>query len=114
MSRYISTGQRKCWNKDNVQRLMHLRDIEHKPFQAIGIELGRTAKSCHAKYCSVQEANLLSRQPEAGTRLNISPEVIADREARYLLRMQQSPIAALMGDPLPGRSALDLKHLVTA
>ncbi len=98
------------WTAAEIARLRHLRDIDHMAFQDIARELVRTEKSCHAKYWAMRESILLTRQPEAGMRINVTPEAIADRDARYQLRMQQSPVAALLGDPLPGRSALDLRE----
>lgn len=45
-------------------------------------------------------------------RAELPADVYAERNAA--LAAGQSPIAALLGDPLPGRSALDKKHGVHA
>jgi hypothetical protein len=99
---------RKSWLIEDVARLVHMRDVLHMSFQDIGRALGRTTASCHAKYnMRQQEPSPVHGQPEAGMRVTVSAAAIADRDARYQAWLRQSPAAALLGDPLPGRSALD-------
>jgi len=71
------------WTDDDVRRLQRLRDVDNMDFPAIGRAMGRTPASCHAKYWAIINARLVYGAREAGSRIDISPEAIADREARY-------------------------------
>jgi hypothetical protein len=101
----------KLWDAEEVSRLRYLRDVLRWDFKAIGRDLGRTDASCNTKYNVITEGPTpVHGQPEQGMRVAVTPAALADRDARYQLRMQQSPIAALLGEPLPGRSALDQRE----
>lgn len=98
------------WSAEELARLRYLRDVLRWQFKAIGRDLGRTESSCNTKYVVSTDGPVTHGQLEAGMRVAVTPEALADRDARYQLRMQQSPIAALLGEPLPGRSALDQRE----
>lgn len=99
------------WPKDEVARLVHMRDVLHMSFQDIGRDFGRSIAACESKY-NVFKKEWAPRHDSgwAGNSIKATPEAIADRDARYQLWLQQPAAAALMGDPLPGRSALDQRE----
>ena len=108
-------GPHRLWAAEDLARLKHMRDVHHMGFSQIGRELGRTASSCNTKYnVATDDPTPLHGMPEPGARITVTPAALADRDARYRLWLQQSPVAALMGDPLPGRSALDQKRSMQA
>lgn len=98
------------WCAEDKARLKHMRGVLHMSFQDIGRELGRTAASCNTKYLVMRdEPDPRHGYPELGMRVSVTPAALADRDARYQAWLQQPAAAALMGDPLPGRSALDMR-----
>jgi hypothetical protein len=99
------------WCAEEMVRLKYLRDVQHKSYQDIGRELGRTAASCNTKHNVLTEGSVPQHgQIQQGMRVPVTAAALADRDQRYQLRMQQCPIAALLGEPLPGRSALDQRN----
>jgi hypothetical protein len=105
----------KQWSDEEIARLHHMRDVLHLPFQDIGLELGRSREACKIKYNTIEQGRILScdaldRGERNGLRVSVTREALADRDARYQAWLRQSPAAALMGDPLPGRSALDQRR----
>ena len=109
--RYVKRDLRQKWPDADVERLLYKRDVEHKPFHVIDTELGRGVDCSRHKYQAIKAgASPRHGPPEEGNRIQISPAAAFDRDARYQARLLQSPAAALMGDPLPGRSALDQKR----
>ncbi len=88
------------WTRDEDTRLIHMRDVDHASIQDISRELKRTRDACKCRY------TLLHKRTEPDP-IHAPIDLIADRDARYRAGMRQSAAAALMGDPLPGRSALD-------
>lgn len=88
------------WTPAEDALLLRMRDAEHLPFQEIIRHLNRTRDACKARYA------LLKKEPEF---VRAPIDTIADRDERYQLWLRQPAAAALMGDPLPGRSALDMR-----
>lgn len=72
----------------------------------IAKRLNRSAGSVIDRYYRIRSSAHRGR-PEPGTQVPVTPSALADRDARYRLRLQQSQVDELMGDPLPGRSARD-------
>jgi hypothetical protein len=104
-------GAHRPWCAEDMARLKHMRGVLHMAFPDIGRELGRTTSACHTKYLVITSGlSPLHGPAEAGNSVKVTPAAIADRNARYQAWLVQSPVAALMGDPLPGRSALDQKR----
>lgn len=109
--RYVKRHLRKAWPKADEEELLRRRDEEHQSFPEIDAAMGRTPRSCRAKYHQLKaDPNPRRGMPEPGMRVAVTPAALADRDARYRLRMLQPAAAAIMGDPLPGRSALDQKR----
>lgn len=88
------------WTPAEDALLLRMRDAEHLPFQEIIRHLNRTRDACKARY------TLLKKEPEL---VRAPINTIADRDERYQLWLRQPAAAALLGDPLPGRSALDMR-----
>ncbi len=91
------------WIPAEDARLIHMRDVDHASIQNISRELKRTRDACKCRY------TLLHKRTEPDP-IRARIDLIADRDARYRAGMRQSAAAALMGDPLPGRSALDQRR----
>lgn len=102
------------WTKQDINQLVALREVEKKQFGEIDEILGRSINSSRAKYHNVKA---LEGHPGDGMirldtsmRVSVSPRALAERDIRSHALLHQSPTAALMGDPPPGRSALDRKQ----
>lgn len=106
------------WSAVGVENLLVLRDIEKLDWPEIADTLGHTQEECKYRYDIVKESHALQDHiREHGRRPNKSfaPQLLDDREARALAKMNRdyecsmrgdlAPI--LLGDPEPGRSALD-------
>jgi len=88
------------WTPAEDALLLRMRDVEHQPFQEIIRHLDRTRDACKARYTLLKKESDIVRAPI---------DTIADRDERYQLWLRQPAPAVLMGDPLPGRSALDMR-----
>jgi transposase len=93
----------KSWPPEETAQLLRLRDECKLGWSEIAKRLGRASGTCHSKYTYVK--NGASKNKVA------RPEpVSAESHREWLRRMSLSPAnltAALLGDPLPGYSALD-------
>ena len=102
------------WTPAEDALLLRMRDVEHLPFQEIIRHLNRTRDACKARYTHLNRTRdackarytLLKKEPEF---VRAPIDTIADRDERYQLWLRQPAAAALLGDPLPGRSALDMR-----
>lgn len=56
----------------------------------------------------VPQARKPANSPTLGERVDVPERVMADRARRAMI--EQSPIARLLGEPMPGYSALDRKQ----
>lgn len=100
------------WTKADAEELVHDVEVLKLPFDKCDAKFGRSIGGCRCKYQSIKKKPV--RTPsrghsEPGEHIGITLAMIADRDARDRLRWQQPATALLMGDPLPGRSALDLR-----
>lgn len=105
------------WTNDEVERMVTFAR-NGVPFSAIGGELGRSVSGVRLKFkeyaASLTTAQRKALWLERDTNLQLpiyglaSAAQLADRAAREATA-PSSLTAALLGDPLPGRSALDLR-----
>ena len=97
---------RKPWTVEEDAQLLRLR-AEGKTFLTIAHRLGRRQRSCAEHYA------LLCGEPASGdyggVRHEPPPSILAERDA-CLSYGHVSLTAAICGDPLPGRSALDRRR----
>jgi hypothetical protein len=91
------------WSAEDVTRLFEMIEIEGVSFPDCDKHFSRGKNACATKYYSERSRRFAGPREENE---RIAP-LLAERDERDRLRLQQSPIAALMGDPLPGCSALD-------
>lgn len=103
-----AASSRFTWSDTAIAELFRLRDAG-LTFVEIGAEIGRPERACRATYHS----RLSSLRAAAAARGLSAPSTaqeraFAERDAR--LRLDHPSItAAVLGDPLPGRSALDMR-----
>lgn len=98
----------RSWSLSEAESLLYKRDIEGLEFKQIADDLGRTKISCVAKYTALKTGPSPTYScREDGAHITASASEMLDREVRYQLWLKQNPIDALLGVPLPGRSALD-------
>lgn len=50
------------WDEDEVQKLIHLKEVEDMKFKDIGHEIGRTESQCNSKYGNIMRALSLKRK----------------------------------------------------
>ena len=136
MSRRIND----IWHVDDLQKLMHLVATEPRhgrghriPWYEIGRTLGRTAMACRTKHRNQidkerkqslrQKANLAAKpnppQPKAiilrpicidTTRATSTAQLRTAAELLIRIGHPHGIAAGMLGDPPPGRSALDRKR----
>lgn len=104
-------GPKNYWLAADVARLVNLRDVDRLAFPAIAEMFpGRTKKDCANKYYLEQARRANTASPTIAVRERIR------RSGKQIIEALQKPMrlpehatltAALFGDPLPGRSALD-------
>jgi hypothetical protein len=109
-----------AWTVAEVKELLHLRDIEKKIFEDIALLLGdgtRTESACTAKYAELklierrklESAGVtLIEEPADHGRIRMPEKIVEQRQTLKYLE-HKTITAFLLGDPLPGRSALDRK-----
>lgn len=92
------------WTDDECATLLHLRDEKHWSFTRIDDHLLRSRGNAAGKYQSLKK----QAAKDAGqTPADKAPAaVLAERAVRRALSPSDLT-AAVFGDPLPGRSALD-------
>lgn len=90
---------RRFWTEADVQTLIRLRNVEGKLFSEIDRELGRAEGASCTKFQGL-------RRPSA---VAANTEVIGYQTPKPLVP-HSTLTAAVLGDPLPGRSALDRKR----
>jgi hypothetical protein len=95
-------GQLRRWTAAEVEDLHRMRADGHS-LGTIARALGRTVGSVAGRWKEEQERGNGVR----GGAILVPPSVEADRERRRALEHARDPIAALLGEPLPGCSALD-------
>ena len=72
--------------------------------------MGRTRKCVHSHLRRRNDysfGNVFKTGHYAGDKIQIPPEVLEDRNRRLMAQYLRSPAAQIMGDPIPGFSALD-------
>ena len=99
-------AQRSSWSDEASKQLLMLRDEMGLGWTEIGKRLNRAGSSCHTRYYILKNPTLphkvVQREP-----------MCSETHGEWLHRMSLSPTnltAALLGDPLPGYSALDRRH----
>jgi hypothetical protein len=98
--------KRTSWTESDEARLLHLRDVKHLKWDEIAQIMGRPLPSCHAKWDYLRRG--FKRHPtEAVQSKNIVPPECDEDRARRLLLEPRDLTASLLGDPLPGYSALE-------
>lgn len=92
------------WTDEECAALLHLRDEKHCSFTRIDDHLLRSRGNAAGKYQSLKK---LAAKDAGQTPSDKAPaEVLAERATRRALSPRDLT-AAVFGDPLPGRSALD-------
>lgn len=81
------------WSANDVLALVNLRDLEKLDWKHIGRLLNRPEEGCRSKYTAL--------------RRGADQSAAATEAAALVSKPHTSLTAALLGDPPPGRSALD-------
>lgn len=97
------------WSDADCTTLLRLRDVEHLDFTEIDRVLGRRAGCSGFKYRVLMDMPARPKFVTGERAMVLSAAQIADRDELARLR-HHSITAALCGDPLPGRSALDQRN----
>lgn len=95
------------WLPAEVERVIHMREVERKVWSVIDRALKRAPGSSAAKYEAMRRGPMPGKQFEAGSRIELSADQVADRLARKEAANRMTLTAAVLGDPPPGFSALD-------
>lgn len=96
----------KAWPPEETAQLLRLRDEVRLGWSEIAKRLGRSSGTCWSKYDYLKKS-----APK--NKVAVREPVDAESHREWLHRMSLSPsnlTAALLGDPLPGYSALDKRH----
>lgn len=88
------------WSKDELDRLLYLRDVKAMSWPPIAEDLGRTKRSCQSRYWDI--VNNRRRKALDGV-TTIERKIHPSLNTNHY----SSLTAMIFGDPLPGRSALD-------
>lgn len=100
---------RRMWTREELGRLVELRDEHGMGWKEIAQALNRTIGQCNSKYnYGHQEAARTSY--DAGSNHKCSDEQLAERERRAQARDQRDITQTFFGDPPPGYSALDQRR----
>jgi hypothetical protein len=94
------TVNKRTWSHADVQILIHMRVVEKRPFPAIDAALNRPEGSSSSKFHTLR--------PQPGVAI---PAIEPKQEAPKVRMFHTDPIKELLGEPLPGRSALDRKRM---
>jgi Myb-like DNA-binding domain len=89
----------------------HVR-IGRIPWLRLAEMLGRTKHSCEDKWARIRARNQQLPQPRFSRgqiHLKASAEALIERDRRYAIKPRDLT-AELMGDPLPGESALEKRR----
>jgi len=84
------------WSANDVLALVNLRDLEKMDWKHIGRLLNRPEEGCRSKYTAL--------------RRGADQSAAATEAAALVSKPHTSLTAALLGDPPPGRSALDQRN----
>jgi hypothetical protein len=100
----INTSRVTPWTKAEMDHLLLLRDKYRKGWDEIAKVMGRPSGTVYSKYYYIK--NLYTGPREAvGTKA--IPQPIVDAWRQRMATAPRDITAALMGDPLPGHSALE-------
>lgn len=102
------------WTAEEDARLLHLHDVKGWFFNAIDVELGRVNKASSDRYKRLmgQRGNV-PRQPRTKTSRTVLRDAIRADDIARASAGHTSITAMLLGDPPPGRSALDQKRMIS-
>lgn len=106
----IEPRQPRGFTDEEIADLLRMREVDRLSFPQIDAALGRRHGVCKAKYQQLRDGGslLVERRLIEPPPIKVPEDRIADRDRRRALS-PASITAALLGDPLPGRSALDLR-----
>jgi len=91
-----------------VAAIVRMRDVERREFKDIDSALRRNPGVCCQKYQQVKGLQAPPRRLDDVRNADVPPACAADRDERLTLS-HTTITAAFFGDPLPGRSALDMR-----
>lgn len=95
------------WSETDVDELVRLREVEQLKFREIDKRMQRSQGASSVKYESLRRPTGRVHPAEAGGRIHLSEQQLADLVARKQAENRQSPVSRLLGEPPPGYSALD-------
>jgi hypothetical protein len=96
------------FSDEDVATLLRMRDVEGREFSEIDAALGRNPGVSCQKYRQIKGLQAPPRRMDEVRNADVPAECVADRDERFALS-HASITSAFFGDPLPGRSALDLR-----
>jgi hypothetical protein len=100
--------QQRPWSTEERAELLRRGDVGD-PFEVIGRDIARTRWACKVQYHCLKRAN--SAPPVTMRTVREAATIKAAEVKRETAALpRQSLTAAVLGDPLPGRSALDRKR----
>ena len=98
--------ERNAWSRDELKAAIEMRFVKGLSPENIAQALGRTSNSVEQKLAYRGADGALIECNRADRNITIPEQVLRDRDHRMSL-WPSDVMAALMGDPVPGRSALD-------
>lgn len=99
------------WTAEEDARLFHLHDVEGWFFNAIDVELGRANKASSDRYrLLMRQRGDAPKKPPTKTSRTLLRDAIRVHEVARITAGHTTITGMLLGDPPPGRSALDQRR----
>ncbi len=108
----MTRARARRWSDQDIADLLHMRDVQHLPWNVIDRKLRRSKGGAQLKYGAIRSART-EREQRAGARhigiCRVAPsaEQMEARAARAAASDRRTQTAVFFGDPPPGYSALD-------
>lgn len=96
----------KPWPDEEIKRLFHLRNVLGRDWSEIAIDLGRTESGVKSKFKYATYERETKQPSVPFVREPVPDTVLVDR-AKRLGSAARDLTASILGDPIPGWSALE-------
>ena len=96
----------RVWTEEDMALARKLY-AEHQSFVAVAKIMGRNKQTVNDWLSGARGGGANRVKVIKNEAMCIPPEVLQDRERRYQLMMTVDPVKLMLGEPLPGYSALE-------
>lgn len=107
---------RAVWTRNEDAAVTRMRDDEKLPWEFIAQEMKRSVNAVRTRHSELRSGRAHARRlhEEISVNIRVTPEMLADRDARMEASWRRSTTAMFFGDPPPGYSYLDRKQQAEA